>query len=61
MDDNTTKPEKTILCILDEDSGEKWSSPQRKSLEVVSKLVKSNGVKVFNSLEKLSKFLNNKE
>ncbi|MCL2116271.1 MAG: nucleoside 2-deoxyribosyltransferase domain-containing protein [Methanobrevibacter sp.] len=61
VDDSNKRPEKTILCILDEDSGEKWSNPQRKSLEAVSKLVKSNGAKAFNSLEELAEFLNNNE
>lgn len=59
-DDSNKKPEKTILCILDEDEGEVWSESQKSSLESIKKLIQSNGSIVFNSLEETSDYLNNK-
>lgn len=58
VDASNKKPEKTILCVLDEDNGKKWTESQRKSLSAVEKLVDSNGAFVFNSLEETISFLN---
>lgn len=58
VDASNKKPEKTILCVLDEDNGKKWTESQKKSLTAVEKLVHSNGAHVFKSLEEIISFLN---
>ena len=58
VDASNKKPEKTILCVLDEENGKKWTEHQRKSLTSVEKLVSSNGAFVFGSLEEIISFLN---
>ena len=58
VDDSNKRPEKTILCILDEDQNRKWLDSEKKSLEAVMKLVESNGVKTFTNLKEVSRFLN---
>ena len=58
VDASNKKPEKTILCILDEENGKKWTESQRKSLSAVEKLVHSNGAFVFKSLKEIISFLN---
>ena len=58
VDASNKKPEKTILCVLDEENGKKWTEHQRKSLTAVEKMVRSNGAFVFESLEEIISFLN---
>lgn len=53
-------PQKTILCILDEDEGAVWSDCQKKSLIEVKKLVGANGAHVFENLDDVVDFLNKK-
>ena len=59
-DDSNKRPNQTILCVLDEDDGEKWTDSQKKSLESIKQLIQSNGVCVFDSLNETSVYLNNK-
>lgn len=58
VDASNKTPEKTILCILDNDDGMKWTKSQKSSLNAVEKLVHSNGAFVFKSLEETTYFLN---
>jgi len=64
VDDSNKRPNKTLLCVLDEDKNEetlklaKFSSHESKSLKAVQKLVQTNGVKVFNNLDDVADFLN---
>lgn len=58
VDDSNKRPEKTILCVLDEDNGSSFSETQIKSLKQVKEMVKNNGANVFNSLEDIASFLN---
>ena len=58
VDASNKKPEKTILCIL-EDDGKKWTKSQRNSLSAVEDLVQSNGALVLNNLEDIPTILNN--
>lgn len=53
VDDSNKKPEKTILCILDEDDGNFWTGNQLSSLNELKKLVSSNGTIVVSSLSAL--------
>lgn len=73
VDDSNKRPEKTIVCILNEriklafndevlESNEyKWSlnKQELKHLNQVGELCKRNGVKYFTSLEEVAEFLNN--
>ena len=47
VDASNKKPEKTILCILNEENGKKWTKSQRNSLSAVEDLVHSNGALMF--------------
>ena len=58
VDDSNKRPEKTILCVLDEDNESSFSETQIKSLEQVKEMVKNNGANVFDSLEDIASFLN---
>lgn len=46
-DDSNKQPDKTVLCILKEDGEDKFTVPQLKSLNEVSKMVTRNGGVVF--------------
>jgi hypothetical protein len=58
VDDSNKQPQKTILCLLDEDEGSSFSNTQKKSLKAVSALVQQNGAKVFSSLKEVADYLN---
>ena len=66
VDDSNKRPEKTILCIIEEvdypERGEtfnfKWVPHISKSLNAVKKLVKKNGATVCENLEDVANFLN---
>ena len=63
VDDSNKRPEKTVFCVLEEilrsNLQVKFTKAQRKSLEAVEKMVKSNGANVFGSLQETADFLNN--
>ncbi len=58
VDDSNKRPEKTILCVLDEDDENIFSESQIKSLKQVKEMVNNNGANVFDSLEDIASFLN---
>lgn len=58
IDDSNKRPNKTILCILNEDGESKFNEGQHRSLESVANMVKRNGGYIFSSLEDVAKFLN---
>ena len=58
VDDSNKRPEKTILCVLDEDDENIFSETQIKSLKQVKEMVKNNWSNVFDSLEDIASFLN---
>lgn len=60
VDDSNKRPDKTILCILEEDGECEFNSHTLRSLNAVKRLVKSNNAKVFNSLEEVVSYLNSK-
>ena len=60
VDSSNKSPEKTLLCILEEDNGVKWTKSQYDSLKAFEKLVESNGARVFNCLGEVLDFLNEK-
>lgn len=51
-------PEKTILCVLDNDEGNEWSDFQKTSLNQLKKLVQVNGAMVFDNLDEVAEYLN---
>jgi hypothetical protein len=60
IDDSNKRPEKTILILLQSDDDFKHIFPidQWKSLEMVAKMVKRNGGRVYYSLESAAEYLN---
>lgn len=54
VDDSNKRPEKTVFCFIEDG----FNESQIKSLEQVNKLVKENGVTVFNKLEDIATFFN---
>ena len=59
VDDSNKRPNKTILCILEEDEDKTFKQSQLKSLGQVAKLVSANGGKTFTSLDDVANYLNN--
>lgn len=60
IDDSNKRPEKTIFLNLFEDYGDVSKEKMGHSLKAVENLLKSNGVKVFNNIESVAEFLNNR-
>ena len=63
VDDSNKQPEKTVLCILENDFDEKdniisFNKGQMKSLQQVKNMVENNGAKVCNSLKEVINYLN---
>lgn len=56
-DDSNKRPEKTVMCLLTEDQGRHFSSPQLKSLRKVGQLVEENGGYFCEGLEALQEYL----
>lgn len=54
VDDSHRRPEKTLFCILSIGMDKQMFH----SLEAVKKLLATNGVKIFNDLEEIADFLN---
>ena len=57
-DDSNKRPERTVLCILTEANGKKYSKHEEKCALKTAKLVNNNGVVILDSLESVAKFLN---
>lgn len=51
VDDSNKKPEKTVLVLLRDDEGKRFTKAQWKSLNAVARMVKHNGGMVFDSLK----------
>jgi len=58
VDDSNKRPERTIICVLDQDFGLGFSEGQRKSLAQVQAMVVRNGGKSFNYLDEVASHLN---
>ena len=58
VDDSNKRPEKTLLCILDEDGETEFSQDQKESLRLVKELVSTNGGKVLGDLDEVADYLN---
>lgn len=60
VDDSNKRPEKTILCILEEDDKDKFDEHQMKSMGQLLKMVEENGGKAVKSLKSVATYLNTK-
>ena len=58
VDDSNKRPEKTLFLNLYEADDRGFTQQMSKSLKAVENLLKSNGVKVFDNIEAVAKFLN---
>ena len=60
VDDSNKRPEKTLFLNLYKEDDRYFTKQMNHSLKAVENLLESNGVKVFNSIEEVSEFLNSK-
>ncbi len=60
VDDSNKRPEKTILCIIGEDNGVKFTAHQAKSILAIAAMVERNGGFTTNNLQAVADYLNNK-
>lgn len=58
VDDSNKRPERTVLCVVNEDQGKHFDKHQKRSLDKIEVMVKENGGTVLNSLEEVAEFLN---
>jgi hypothetical protein len=58
VDDSNKRPNKTILCVLNNDEEHRFTPHQLKSMNAVCNMVRENGAKVCNSLEEVAIYLN---
>lgn len=58
VDDSNKRPQKTLFCVLSRDKGYTFQDHEQHSLKAVTRLVESNGAKVFNELRDVALFLN---
>ena len=58
VDDSNKRPEKTLFLNLYKEDDRTYTKQMNHSLKAVENLLKSNGVKVFNSIEDVANFLN---
>lgn len=60
VDDSNKRPKATVFCVLskDGDSDVMFTAAQVRSLYAVVRLVKANGVQVFDTLEECAGYLN---
>lgn len=60
VDDSNKRPNKTLLCILEKDGNNKFTDHQVKSINKVADMVRKNGGMVFQNLDQVARFLNDK-
>jgi len=60
VDDSNKRPKKTLFCVLEKDDDKEFNKHQMKSLGMTKKMVRENGAIVFDSLEAIADFLNNR-
>lgn len=58
VDDSNKRPEKTILVVLTQDGDQKFDDHQMKSLDMVGKMVETNGGQWFQTIEDAADYLN---
>ena len=58
VQDSMKKPERTMLCILDEDGDARWTKQQAYSLQAVSNMVFGNGATTTKGLKEAASKIN---
>lgn len=58
VDDSNKRPRRTLMCIMQEDAGLRFTEHQKKALEKVGRVVAKNGGHLFENLEQVAEFLN---
>ena len=58
VDDSNKRPEKTLFLNLYDENKENFNIQMAHSLNAVENLLRSNGVKVFNTIKGVAEFLN---
>lgn len=58
VDDSNKRPEKTLLVLLKEDDGEKFTEGQWRSLGAVARMIVLNGGQVFDNLKEAANNIN---
>ncbi len=58
IDDSNKRPDKTIFCYLEEDDEQIFDTHQKKSLDMVGKMVKENDGIWLKSLDEIADYLN---
>ena len=60
VDDSNKKPDRTVLVLLRDDEGRRFSEGQWRSLISVARMVKANGGKVFDNLKSAAVYFSGK-
>lgn len=58
VDDSNKRPEKTVFLIVEEDGGKVFEGHMKKSLNALSKMIETNGAKVFQDFRECAGFVN---
>lgn len=61
VDDSNKRPEKTLFLNLYKEDDRDFTKKMSHSLKAVENLLKSNGARVFDSIETIAEFLNNEQ
>ncbi len=58
VEDSNKRPQRTILCVLDQDDRKRWTEGQHRSIRAVERMAMNNGVIVFHALTDVAHYLN---
>ncbi len=58
VDDSNKRPQRTILCVLDQDGRKRWTEGQHRSIRAVERMAMNNGAIVFHALTDVAHYLN---
>lgn len=58
VDDSNKRPDKTVLCVLEQDGDKTFSQAQKKSLDAVAAMVLRNGGYATTTIEDAARYLN---
>lgn len=57
IDDSHKRPKKVVIVFLKTDNGERYTVPEQKSIDMVTKMLRKNGVEVFDNLKTAVDFI----
>lgn len=61
VDDSNKRRENTLFCFLLEHDGKRFGEVSIRSLDMISRMLENNGSKMFNDLDSIAEFLNERE